>query len=132
LEFVVSLEEFSALEWGLDEAGGQTDLARLLAALVSASREFIGVADLQGTALFVNKAGRELVGLPDLEAVRSTRIIEYFSAEDRPRVTGEVLPAVRNSAFWEGELNFRNSATGQLVPVLYNIFPIRNCCAVCG
>lgn len=122
----MTLEEFSALEWGLDEAGGQTDLARLLAALVSASREFIGVADLQGTALFVNEAGRELVGLPDLEAVRSTRIIEYFSAEDRPRVTGEVLPAVRNSAFWEGELNFRNFATGQLVPVLYNIFPIRN------
>jgi len=98
LEFVVTLEEFSALEWGLDEAGGQTDLARLLAALVSASREFIGVADLQGTALFVNEAGRELVGLPDLEAVRSTRIIEYFSAEDRLRVTGEVLPAVRKAS----------------------------------
>ena len=126
LGFVVTLEEFSALAWGLDEAGGETDLARLLTALVSASHEFIGVADLEGRALFVNEAGRELVGLPDLETVRSTRIIEYFAAEDQPRVIGEVLPAVRNSGFWEGELNFRNFATGQLVPVLYNIFPIRN------
>lgn len=122
----MTIEEFSALAWGLDEAAGETDLARLLTALVSASQEFIGVADLEGRALFVNEAGRKLVGLPDLEAVRSTRIIEYFAAEDQPRVIGEILPAVRNSGFWEGELNFRNFATGQLVPVLYNIFPIRN------
>jgi PAS domain S-box-containing protein len=126
LGFVVTLEEISALAWGLDEAGGETDLARLLTALVSASREFIGVADLEGRALFVNEAGRKLVGLPDLEAVRSTRVIEYFAPEDQPRVIGEVLPAVRNSGFWEGELTFRNFATGQLVPVLYNIFPVRN------
>ena len=122
----MTLEEFSALAWGLDEAGGENDLTRLLAALVTASREFIGVADLEGRALFVNEAGRKLVGLPDLEAVRSTRVIEYFATDDQPRVIGEVLPAVRNSGFWEGELTFRNFATGQPVPVLYNIFPLRN------
>ena len=122
----MTLEEFSALAWGLDEAGGENDLTRLLAALVTASREFIGVADLEGKALFVNEAGRKLVGLPDLEAVRSTRVIEYFATDDQPRVIGEVLPAVRNNGFWEGELTFRNFATGQPVPVLYNIFPLRN------
>ena len=119
-------EEFSARASGLDEASGENDLARLLAALVTASREFIGVADLEGRALFVNEAGRKLVGLRDLEAVRSTRLIEYFATEDEPRVIGEVLPAVRNSGFWQGELTFRNFATGRLVPVLDNIFPIRN------
>ncbi|MGH6724933.1 MAG: PAS domain S-box protein [Pseudolabrys sp.] len=126
LGFVVTLEEFSTLAWRLDEVRGETDLARLLAALVTASREFIGIADLQGNALFVNEAGRKLVGLPDLEAVRSTRVIEYFAIEDQPRVIEEVLPAVRSIGFWEGELTFRNFATGQLVPVLYNIFPISN------
>ena len=64
--FVVTLEKFSALVWGLDEARGENDL---LAALVTASHEFIGVADLEGRALFVNEAGRKLVGLPDLEVV---------------------------------------------------------------
>ena len=122
----MTLEEFSLLAWGLDEARGENDLVRLLAALVTASREFMGVADLEGRALFVNEAGRKLVGLPDLEAVRSTRLIEYFATEDQPRVIAEVLPAVRNSGFWEGDLTFRNFATGQLVPVLFNIFPVRN------
>ena len=120
----MTLDELSALAWGLDEAGGETDLTRLLAALVTASREFIGIADLQGKALFVNEAGRKLVGLPDLKAVRSTRIIEYFAIEDQSRIITEVLPAVKNTGFWEGELTFRNFATGALVPVLYNIFPI--------
>ena len=119
-------EELSALASGLDEARSESDAARLLAALVDASREFIGIADLQGTALFVNEAGRKLVGLPDLAAVRSTRIIEYFALEDQPRVIVEILPAVRNTGFWEGELCFRNFATGEPVPVLYNIFPINS------
>ncbi len=126
LERVVTLEEFSARAWGLDEARGDIDLARLLAALVSGSREFIGIADLEGRALFVNEAGRKLVGLPDLNAVQSTRVIDYFAREDQPKVIEQVLPAVRDAGFWEGELNFCNFATGQIVPVLYNIFPVRD------
>jgi PAS domain S-box len=29
-------------------------------------------------------------------------------------------------AFWEGELKFRHFETGQLIPVLYNIFPVHD------
>ena len=98
----------------------------MLASLVTASHEFIGIADLEGNALFVNSAGRKLVGLPDLQAVHSTRIIDYFATDDQPKVLHEVLPAVRNTGFWEGELKFRNFATGELLPVLYNIFPVHD------
>ncbi|MGB8072658.1 MAG: PAS domain S-box protein, partial [Pseudolabrys sp.] len=55
-----------------------------------------------------------------------TRIIDYFSADDRRRIRDEVLPAVRDTEFWEGELKFQNFQTGQLIPVLYNIFPVRD------
>src|SRR5215467_6267814 len=120
------MEEPSAIARGLGHFVDEGSPARMLTSLVAASREFIGIADLEGRALFVNEAGRKLVGLPDLEAVRSTRTIEYFAEDDQPRVIGEVLPAVRNSGFWEGELSFRNFSTGQLVPVLYNIFPVHN------
>jgi len=98
----------------------------MLASLVSASHEFIGIADLEGNALFVNEAGRKLVGLRDPEAVHATRIIDYFAPDDRGKVLQEVLPAVRASGFWEGELRFRNFDTGQITPVLYNIFPVRD------
>lgn len=119
------LEELSKIARNLDRFDAEDSLVRMLASLVTASHEFIGVADLEGNALFVNDAGRDLVGLRDSEAVRSTRIIDYFSPDDHRRILDEVLPAVRDSGFWEGELTFRNFQTGQLVPVLYNIFPIR-------
>ena len=93
---------------------------------MEASHEFIGIADLEGNALFVNEAGRELVGLRDLDAVRSTRIIDYFAANDQSKVLRDVMPAVRSTGFWQGELRFQNFATGELVPVLYNILPVHD------
>ena len=123
--FVV-FEDLSKIAEELGRFDAESGLVRMLASLVTASHEFIGVADLEGNALFVNDAGRESVGLPDLQAVRSTRIIDYFAPDDQSRVLQEILPAVRNAGFWEGELRFRNFTTGELVPVLYNIFPVRD------
>jgi PAS domain S-box-containing protein len=126
MRVVVVFEELSEIARGLGPFDAENSLVRMLASLVTASHEFIGIADLEGNALFVNDAGRKLVGLPDLQAVHSTRIIDYFAPDDQPKVLQEVMPAVRNTGFWEGELRFRNFATGELVPVLYNIFPVRD------
>jgi PAS domain S-box-containing protein len=108
-----------------DRRHAETERARL-AALVEESRDFIGVADLKGHALFVNEAGRQMVGLPSLEAARETQLIEYFPEEDRATVLDVVLPAVQTEGYWEGELRFRNFATGEHRPVLYNVFPVRD------
>lgn len=118
-------EDLPAIARGLLQFDAADDFARMLSSLVRASHEFVGVADLEGNALFVNEAGRKLVGLTDLDAVHATRIIDYFAPEDRDRVLHEVMPAARDTGFWEGELKFRNFATGETIPVLYNIFPVR-------
>jgi PAS domain S-box-containing protein len=120
------LEQLSAIARELGTLNADNGVLRLLASLVSASHEFIGVADLEGNALFVNEAGLTLVGLRNLEAMRSTKVIDYFAVDDRRKVVQEVLPSVRDTGFWEGELRFRNFETGQLIPVLYNIFPLRD------
>jgi PAS domain S-box-containing protein len=118
------LEELAVIARELGQVDAEDGPMRLLASLVAASREFIGIADLEGKALFVNEAGRKLVGLRDLKAVHSTRIIDYFEADDHRKILQEVLPAVRDTGFWEGELKFRHFETGELIPVLYNIFPV--------
>ena len=122
---VVMLKELSAVAQQLRRFDVEGGLVGMLASLVTASHEFIGISDLEGNALFVNEAGRKLVGLRGLEAVLATRVIDYFAAEDQPKVLHVVLPAVRDTGYWEGELKFRNFETGQLTPVLYNIFPVR-------
>jgi PAS domain S-box-containing protein len=119
-------EELSAIARGLGQFDAENHLARMLASLVAASREFIAIADLEGNALFVNDAGRTLIGLRDLEAVQATRIIDYFAADDQPKIMQQVMPAVRATGYWEGELRFRNFETGDLIPVLYSIFPVRD------
>ena len=66
------------------------------------------------------------MGLPSLEEVRRYAIEDYFEPGDRPTVADEVLPAVREAGFWEGDLSFRNFSTGAAVPVHYTIFPVRD------
>src|ERR1700734_4380845 len=79
-------EDLPAIARGLLQFDAADDFARMLSSLVRASHEFVGVADLEGNALFVNEAGRKLVGLADLDAVHSTRIIDYLAGEDGDRV----------------------------------------------
>jgi PAS domain S-box-containing protein len=120
------VDDLSVITRGLGRLSAEDSLARLLASLVSASHEFIGIADLEGNTLFVNEAGRKLLGLPDDLAVQSTRVIDYFAADDRDKVLQQVLPAARDKGFWQGELKFRNFATSAPIPVLYNIFPLHD------
>lgn len=96
-----------------------------LARIVEETTDFIGIADLGGRVFFLNDAARRLVGLAPDEAP-TRRIDEYFHEGDRPLVRDEVLPAVGRGELWEGELRLRNLATGRLVPVLCNVFPLHD------
>src|SRR4029078_6040227 len=71
-------DELSELARGIGQGTDDNDVVRMLASLVAASHECIGIADLEGNALFVNEACRRLVGLRDLKAVHSTRLFYYF------------------------------------------------------
>jgi PAS domain S-box-containing protein len=98
---------------------------RKLALLVENSGDFIGIAGLDGKALFVNPAGQRTVGLDNDEQVRNTRIIEYVKEEERGRIQHEVLPRVFREGAWEGETLFRHFKTGAAIPMLQHIFLIR-------
>ncbi|MBW4025259.1 MAG: PAS domain S-box protein [Proteobacteria bacterium] len=103
----------------------ETERSRL-AAIVEQSRDFIGVADSEGRTIFLNEAGRALVGLKHLEAALDAHVESYFQPEDQSTLRNIALPAVERDGYWEGELHFRNFATGASIPVLYNIFPVRD------
>lgn len=100
--------------------------ARTLAAIVEQSKDFIGIADEDGLILHVNEAGRHLVGLPDLAAVAGTTVVDYFMPRSQGTIAEIVFPAVQRTGWWEGELAFRNFATGEAIAVLYTVFPVRD------
>jgi PAS domain S-box-containing protein len=100
--------------------------ARKLAAIVEASKDFIGLSTQDGEVTHLNEAALALVGLPDLAAARRHRIPDFFTPESRRILAETVMPAVGRDGHWEGELAFRHFGTGEPVAVLYNIFQVRD------
>lgn len=97
--------------------------SRLLSLVVQNSPDFIGVSDINGMPVFVNKAALQLIGAT-WEGVLETPVPDYFVAAEQPFVRDVVLPTVLRKGRWSGELTFRHWQTGQSIPVLYNVFRV--------
>ncbi|GAC1313602.1 MAG: SpoIIE family protein phosphatase [Vulcanimicrobiaceae bacterium] len=94
--------------------------------VIESSVDFIGIADLDGRASFVNEAGRRMLEIASLEEARATPLLDYFVVEDRNTVVDEVLPAVRRDGRWSGELRLRNFRTDEAIPIDYNVFTLED------
>jgi PAS domain S-box-containing protein len=97
---------------------------RKLAALVENSTDFIGVSSLDGRALFLNAAGQRMVGREG-RVVTQTTILDFVIEQDRKRFEQEVLPAVFRAGRWEGEIQLKHFKTGAAIPMLHNLFFIK-------
>ncbi|RSV13530.1 PAS domain S-box protein [Sphingomonas sp. ABOLG] len=91
--------------------------------LAENSADFVGMARTDGSVFYMNDAAKRLVGLEDAAITRLT-ITDFFPPEQVETVAREVLPAVERDGHWAGELDFRHFRTGELIPVLYSVFPI--------
>ncbi|MFC4427067.1 PAS domain-containing protein [Deinococcus navajonensis] len=96
-----------------------------LAQIAEASNDFIGIADLDGHALYVNRYGRDLLGLSE-EAVTGTAVIDYFPPEERELVLKMALPALFERGHWQSDAHFQHFQTGEKVAVNWNLFLIRD------
>ena len=98
---------------------------RLYAALIDASTEFIGIADLTGAGVYLNPAGCRLLGL-DSADVRRKKIADFVMPDDVARVEQEILPTIFERGFWQGEFRLRHFVTGQAVSVEQYAFLIND------
>nr|WP_242072582.1 PAS domain S-box protein [Microcoleus sp. FACHB-68] len=95
-------------------------------ALIEGSYDFVGISNLSGEATYLNEAGQKLIGLESLEQVKNTKIIEFFFPEDRAYVLEQILPTVMEQGRWEGEVQFRHFKTGAAIPVIWNVFALKD------
>ena len=94
-----------------DRKEAEADRQRFVT-LVESSTDFIGICDLHGTPIFINRAGLAMVGLDDIEEARGRNVTDFFFPEDRPRIMQELLPAVLENGHGEVQIRFRNFKTG--------------------
>ena len=97
-----------------------------LLAVINQSTDFIGLADMQGQVLYVNKMGRAITGLEETQDVRQLRIKDFFFPEDVPFLENEVISTVLREGRWQGEVNFRHFRTAESITVDYHVFPIND------
>jgi PAS domain S-box-containing protein len=95
---------------------------RQLAAMVSTTSSFIGIASVRGQLLYINEAGRRLVGLEPTEDVTHLRSSDFYAPEDRVIRDTQILPTVLREGRWRGEFRLRNFRTGALIPVQHDLF----------
>jgi two-component system cell cycle sensor histidine kinase/response regulator CckA len=94
--------------------------------LVENSRDFIAVADFEDNVEYVNPAGRAMLGMASAEAVRGTHSLDYVISDDLPLVYESILPALRTTGYWAGELRFRHCISGQALPMDFVGFQVKD------
>jgi PAS domain S-box-containing protein len=116
---------FSKITRDLSDRRRAEEELRKLASLIEHSSDFIGMASVEGDALFVNPCGQALVGLDGDEAVSATKMTDYLFEEDQEKFRREVWPAMLQYGEWEGEMRFRHFKTGAAISMLQKGFCIR-------
>lgn len=96
-----------------------------LAMIVEQASDSIGVASPDGELLFLNEAGLKLVGLPPSE-LAGTRASDLFTPEDLELLVHDIYPRVLKDGSWEGDFHHRHLKTGEVIPIRYNLFAVRD------
>jgi len=99
---------------------------QLLVTTIENSRDFIGVASMDGRPLLMNQASLDLVGLSSLDEARTKHITDFFMAEDLDFVQQSILPALMKEGGWRSDYRFRHFVTGEPIPVDYTLFLIKH------
>ncbi len=87
-----------------------------LNAILEATPDFVGTADLQGNVLYFNKAARQMLEIGADEDITKTRIPDWHPAWAAKVVFEEGLTAASKSGHWSGETALL-SRTGREIPV---------------
>jgi PAS domain S-box-containing protein len=103
----------------------EQERTRLIAALQN-SPDFIGITDVWGKVVFLNRAGQEMVGLRDDADALSKTAYDFLRPEEQSILDKEILPQILAGKVWEREFSMRHFVTGKPVLVETRVFGIYN------
>jgi PAS domain S-box-containing protein len=97
-----------------------------LAAVVAMSRDFVGIATLEGQVVYLNQAGMDMVGLRSIEEACRKTIFDFVPDADLARVRDQLYPALFDVGYWSGESHLRHFQSGSLIDVEITAFQVRD------
>ena len=74
-----------------------------LTAILEATTDFVGMADVRGNVTYLNRAGRKILGIEAGEDVTADSISNYSPQEAARLILQEGIPAAMREGTWSGE-----------------------------
>ncbi|MEG4224973.1 PAS domain S-box protein [Microcoleus sp. N9_B2] len=99
---------------------------QLLATTIENSRDFIGVASMDGRPMLLNQAGMDLMGLSSVDEAKTKHITDFFMPEDLDFVQQYILPVLMKEGSWRSDFRLRHFVTGQPIAVDYTLFLVNH------
>lgn len=95
----------------------------MLAAILEASNDYVGLASLDQKWIYVNPSGLEMVGW---ESAGGHNLLHNIYPEDRPFAEDVLLPKLFEEGSFTHEIRFWNEKTGKPIWILWNGITIRD------
>ncbi len=95
----------------------ETDEAQTrLVEVLEATSDFVGIAEMSGQAVYINRAGRALIGMGARESLASVGMRTVFTRAGRQQLLRHAIPKAMRERTWQGESTIR-TRDGRVVPV---------------
>ncbi|MCF8060619.1 MAG: PAS domain S-box protein [Bacteriovoracaceae bacterium] len=94
----------------------------LLMKVVEQSSDFFGIADENGTAIFVNGAGRKIFGLNEDQDISKFTMLDFIASEDHEKFINEVLPQAKKLEKVKRTISVKNFLTGEVFKMDFDLF----------
>jgi len=87
-----------------------------LTAIIEATTDFVGIADMEGRISYLNRGGRKMVGITPDEDISTTRMDDYQPPEVMDTNRSQAFPVALREGIWSGETALL-TRDGREVPV---------------
>ncbi len=92
--------------------------------LIENSTDFIGICDIQGVPVFINRAGLAMVGLDSIETASRVHVRDFFLPEDQAMIMDQFFPSVVAHGHGEVDVRFRHFTTGETRWMSYKVITL--------
>ena len=84
-------------------AASEQQRAARLVAILEATPDLVGIADLEGRVSYLNRAGRKMLGMDELVDLTKHNLREFYDAANARVVVTEGIPTAIRDGAWSGE-----------------------------
>jgi PAS domain S-box-containing protein len=85
----------------------RTAEVKRLAAIIETTSDLVGIGNLQGLGVYINRAGRKMLGLGETDDISQTPFLDYYAAHSQPVVL-QGIETVLQGESWSHELSMRH------------------------